>query len=226
MIVVTGAAGFIGSALLGELERMGYGDLIALDDFSVQAKSANCQNKRITQFVERSEFFGWLSDNSKRIQFIFHIGARTRTDEFDEAVLVRHIIGLDPGREAVAIAQSVEVGMQLTFCQRNATAARADLMRIGAEIREALEPEEMTAELAGALNTDTDNQPHPARRMAGAIYVSCAGRGGPHFGSPSAELNIVRRALGDVPLVGFFAGGEIAHQDLYGYTGVLTVFTA
>ena len=79
MIVVTGAAGFIGSALLGELERMGYGDLIALDDFSVQAKSANCQNKRITQFVERSEFFGWLSDNSKRIQFIFHIGARTRT---------------------------------------------------------------------------------------------------------------------------------------------------
>jgi ADP-L-glycero-D-manno-heptose 6-epimerase len=87
MIVVTGAAGFIGSALLGELERMGYGDLIAVDDFSVQAKSANYQNKRITQFVERSEFFGWLSDNSKRIQFIFHIGARTRTDEFDEAVL-------------------------------------------------------------------------------------------------------------------------------------------
>ncbi len=149
-----------------------------------------------------------------------------RTGEFDDAVLVRHIIGLDPGRQAVAIAQAVEVGMQLTFCQRNAAAARADLMRIGAEIREALEPEEMTAELAGALNTDTDNQPHPARRMAGAIYVSCAGRGGPHFGSPSAELNIVRRALGDVPLVGFFAGGEIAHQDLYGYTGVLTVFTA
>jgi len=149
-----------------------------------------------------------------------------RTGEFDEAVLVRHIIGLDPGREAVAIAQAVEVGMHLTFCQRNAAAARADLMRIGAEIREALEPEEMTAELAGALNTDADNQPHPARRMAGAIYVSCAGRGGPHFGAPSAELNIVRRALGDVPLVGFFAGGEIAHQDLYGYTGVLTVFTA
>jgi small ligand-binding sensory domain FIST len=149
-----------------------------------------------------------------------------RTGEFDDAVLVRHIIGLDPGRQAVAIAQAVEVGMQLTFCQRNAAAARADLMRIGAEIREALEPEEMTAELAGVLNTDTDHQPHPARRMAGAIYISCAGRGGPHFGSPSAELNIVRRALGDVPLVGFFAGGEIAHQDLYGYTGVLTVFTA
>jgi small ligand-binding sensory domain FIST len=149
-----------------------------------------------------------------------------RTGDFDEAVLVRHIIGLDPARKAVAIAQAVEVGTQLTFCQRNAAAARADLMRIGAEIREALEPEEMTAELAGAMNSDIDNQPHLARRMAGAIYVSCAGRGGPHFGSSSAELNIVRRALGDVPLVGFFAGGEIAHQNLYGYTGVLTVFTA
>ncbi len=148
-----------------------------------------------------------------------------RTGEFDDAVLVRHIIGLDPAREAIAIAQPVEVGTRLTFCQRNAAAARADLTRICAEVRESLEPEEMTADLAGTLSDDTGLNPHPARRMAGAIYVSCAGRGGPHFGAPSAEMQIGRRALGDVPLVGFFAGGEIAHQDLYGYTGVLTVFT-
>ena len=148
-----------------------------------------------------------------------------RTGEFDDAVRVRHIIGIDPGREAMVVAQAVEVGMRLAFCQRNAAAARADLTRICAEIREALEPEEMTADLAGALGADTQSNPHPARRMAGAIYVSCAGRGGPHFGGPSAEMQIVRRALGDVPLVGFFAGGEIAHQDLHGYTGVLTVFT-
>ena len=63
-----------------------------------------------------------------------------------------------------------------------------------------------------------------AGRIAGALYVSCAGRGGPHFGAPSAELQIVRHALGDVPLVGFFAAGEIAHRHLYGYTGVLTAF--
>lgn len=62
--------------------------------------------------------------------------------------------------------------------------------------------------------------------IAGAVYVSCSGRGGPHFGAPSAELAIVRRALGDVPLVGFFAAGEIARHHVYGYTGVLTVFTA
>jgi small ligand-binding sensory domain FIST len=148
-----------------------------------------------------------------------------RTGEFDDAVQVRHIIGIDPGREAVAVAQPVAVGMQLTFCQRHAAAARADLTRICAEVREALEPEEMTADLAGELEADTTMNPHPVRRMAGAIYVSCAGRGGPHFGAPSAEMQIVRRALGDVPLVGFFAGGEIAHQALHGYTGVLTVFT-
>jgi small ligand-binding sensory domain FIST len=154
-----------------------------------------------------------------------HDPAVKRTGEFDDEVLVRHIIGIDPAREAVAVAQSVEAGMRLTFCQRNATAARADLTRICAEVREALEPEEMTADLAGALSADANINPHPARRMAGAIYVSCAGRGGPHFGAESAELQVVRRALGDVPLVGFFAGGEIAHQALHGYTGVLTVFT-
>ena len=148
-----------------------------------------------------------------------------RTGELDDEVVVRHIIGLDPNRQAVAVAQPVQEGMRLTFCERNPAAARADLMRICAEVREALEPEEMTADLAGLLSADTHMQPHPARRMAGAVYVSCAGRGGPHFGSDSAELRMVRRALGDVPLVGFFAGGEIAHQSLHGYTGVLTVFT-
>ena len=60
-----------------------------------------------------------------------------------------------PPVKAMAVAQPVEVGMRLTFCQRNAAAARADLTRICAEIREALEPEEMTADLAGALNADT-----------------------------------------------------------------------
>ena len=74
--------------------------------------------------------------------------------------------------------------------------------------------------------SEAESSPHPARRIAGAVYVSCSGRGGPHFGGPSAEMQIVRRALGDVPLVGFFAGGEIARHHVYGYTGVLTVFTA
>ena len=117
--------------------------------------------------------------------------------------------------------------MQLAFCQRNVQAARAVLVRVCSEIREELEPEELPLQTATALAaSEAESEPHPARRIAGAVYVSCSGRGGPHFGSPSAELQIVRRALGDVPLVGFFAGGEIARHHLYGYTGVLTVFTS
>ena len=147
-----------------------------------------------------------------------------RTGEFGDEVLVRHLIGLDTSRAGVAVAHESVQGLQLTFCERHAVAARADLVRICSEIRDALEPEELPLEVAQLLQDDVRDAPHPARRIAGAIYVSCAGRGGPHFGSPSAELQIVRRALGDVPLVGFFAGGEIAGASLYGYTGVLTVF--
>ncbi len=147
--------------------------------------------------------------------------------QFGADVLVRHLIGLDPARKGIAIADVPEVGMLLAFCERNAAAARADLVRICAEIREELEPLEMTADIAEALDgRRVDAAPHPARGIAGAVYVSCSGRGGPHFGGPSAEMQIIRRALGDVPLVGFFAGGEIARNQLYGYTGVLTVFTA
>ena len=150
-----------------------------------------------------------------------------QTGNFGEDVLVRHIIGLDPGRRGIAVADRVEAGAQLVFCQRNVQAARADLTRICAEIREELEPQEQALETAHALLASAlESAPHPARRIAGAVYVSCTGRGGPHFGGPSAEMQLVRRALGDVPLVGFFAAGEIAHHHLYGYTGVLTVFMA
>ena len=105
-------------------------------------------------------------------------------------------------------------------------AGRAEARAIGAEIREALEPETLSRDMAEAwAHSEALSTAHPARRMAGAVSISCTGRGGPHFGGPSAEMQIIRHALGDVPLVGFFAAGEIAHNRLYGYTGVLTVFT-
>ena len=155
------------------------------------------------------------------------VSATSRRDAFAAAVRVRHLIGLDPARRGIAIADTAQAGMQLAFCIRNAQAARRDLMRICAEVREEVESEELPLTSAyspkkGALVTDALSEPIGA--IAGAIYISCAGRGGAHFGAPSAELAIVRHALGDVPLVGFFASGEIAHAHLYGYTGVLTVF--
>lgn len=148
------------------------------------------------------------------------------TGGLDDAVMVRHIIGLDPVNHGVAVAHHVKVGMQATFCKRDAVSAKADLLRIATEIREEVEPQELLLEPAVAQSESLSNQHASARRMVGAIYVSCTGRGGPHFGAPHAELQIIRRALGDVPLVGFFAAGEIANRQVYGYTGVLTVFTS
>lgn len=154
------------------------------------------------------------------------------TDEHDMALAhggqfgvdtrVRHILGLDPARQAVAVAERVSPGMRLAFCQRDVAAARRDLVRVCSEIREELE----SAHELGAALAPGSAAAAPAKRIAGALYISCAGRGGPHFGGPSAELKIVQHALGDVPLVGFFAAGEIARHHLFGYSGVLTVFTA
>lgn len=153
-------------------------------------------------------------------------GLAVRHGQLGNDVRVRHLIGLDPVRKGVAVADTLTVGERLAFCCRNADAARADLMRMCAEIREELECPTSPVNAEALVGMSTYSVPLPASRQVvrGAIYVSCAGRGGPHFGSPHAEMTMVRRALGDVPLVGFFAGGEIAHQQLYGYTGVLTVF--
>jgi small ligand-binding sensory domain FIST len=149
--------------------------------------------------------------------------AGTRHRAFGDDVRVRHLVGLDPGRHGVAVADVVEPGMTMAFCHRDVSAARRDLTRICAEIREELAPE--PTELATAGVPARADPANATSHIRGAVYVSCSGRGGPHFGAPSAELQVIRHALGDVPLAGFFAGGEIGHQHLYGYTGVLTVFT-
>ena len=150
-----------------------------------------------------------------------------RPGTFGTETRVRHLIGLDISRRSLAISDSAEPGMQLAFCARNVVAARRDLMRICAEIREETEPEVLPLAAAEALKSAGPGHLAQApEAIAGAIYISCLGRGGPHFGAPSAELAIVRHALGDVPLAGFFAAGEIARHHVYGYTGVLTVFRA
>jgi small ligand-binding sensory domain FIST len=165
--------------------------------------------------------------------------ALARGGQFGADVRVRALVGIDPGRNAVAVGDLVQPDMRLAFCSRDAAAARRDLVRICSEIRDELTPDAalppfdpaFSAGGPGAWRAVADDVPAPVaqaqaqRAIHGAVYVSCAGRGGPHFGGPSAELQIVRHALGDVPLVGFFASGEIARHHVYGYTGVLTVFT-
>ena len=87
MIIVTGALGFIGSALLGELEARGYGELVAVDNFNDALKFSNLEGKKIKEKIDRSVFCEWLSKNASKVQFVFHIGARTKTNEFDWDVL-------------------------------------------------------------------------------------------------------------------------------------------
>lgn len=89
MIVVTGAAGFIGSCLITELARRGYGNLVAVDDFSIVNKKANLLQVDSVTKVGRNNFGKWMEKHGEEIQFIFHIGARTNTAEFDMNLLNR-----------------------------------------------------------------------------------------------------------------------------------------
>jgi ADP-L-glycero-D-manno-heptose 6-epimerase len=88
-ILLTGAAGFIGSYLLGYLNEKGYDQIIISDDFSLASKKNNYEGKNFIQAVERDELFTWLAANNVQPEFVFHLGARTDTTEFDYAVLER-----------------------------------------------------------------------------------------------------------------------------------------
>lgn len=86
VIVITGAAGFIGSFLVGHLNGMGFEKLILVDDFSVERKKQNTEGKKFLQKVHREEFFSWVADSEHPISYIFHLGARTDTTEMDYSV--------------------------------------------------------------------------------------------------------------------------------------------
>ena len=86
MIVVTGAAGFIGSCLMSKLNQEGFKDIVLVDDFSNKEKNKNFEGKTYTHKIDREEFIDWIEENQRLIQFIFHIGARTDTTEFDTAI--------------------------------------------------------------------------------------------------------------------------------------------
>src|SRR6185312_8938802 len=85
-IIVTGAAGFIGSDLVGFLNGKGYSNLILVDEFGRTDKTPNLEGKRYREQVEREVFFDWLAANKPDIDAVYHIGARTDTTEFDYSV--------------------------------------------------------------------------------------------------------------------------------------------
>lgn len=89
MILITGAAGFIGSCLTNKMNNKGITDLVIVDDFSRTEKAGNTEHKAIREKVHRDDLFNWLERNYSRVSFVFHIGARTDTAEFDYSVLDR-----------------------------------------------------------------------------------------------------------------------------------------
>jgi len=117
MIVVTGAAGFIGSCLVGRLNGEGYKDIVVVDDFSDDEKNKNLEGKKYSKQIDRMEFHGWLRENHMLTQFVFHLGARTDTTEFDVAIFDK--LNLNFTKELWNIC--VEFGLPLVYASSAAT---------------------------------------------------------------------------------------------------------
>ena len=117
MIVITGAAGFIGSCLVQKLNDEGYLDLVLVDDFSNPNKSKNLEGKIYSKQVHRDDFPNWLTVNHLHTQFVFHIGARTDTTELDRDLLNR--LNLDYSKSIWNIC--VEFGLPFVYASSAAT---------------------------------------------------------------------------------------------------------
>ncbi|MBX7093606.1 MAG: ADP-glyceromanno-heptose 6-epimerase [Flavobacteriales bacterium] len=117
MIVVTGAAGFIGSVLIGKLNAEGYKDVVAVDDFSNEEKNKNLAGKSISSSVHRQDFFSWIDEHHREIEFIFHIGARTDTTEFNKAIFDE----LNVNYSKSVWNKCVEYGIALVYASSAAT---------------------------------------------------------------------------------------------------------
>jgi len=150
--------------------------------------------------VMKEEIGEVLARDLRRAAGYIFVGLPVRGSDTGD-YLVRNILGVDPHNDLVAVGDYVELGDELLFCRRDQQTAEDDLLR-------------MLAAIGGQLGAS----------IRGGVYYSCLGRGRNMFGTPNRELGLIRDALGDFPLVGFFANGEISHNRLYGYTGVLTLF--
>jgi small ligand-binding sensory domain FIST len=115
--------------------------------------------------------------------------------------LVRNLVGFDVDQGWIAVAEGLRVGDRLRFVRRDAASAIEDMQRMLDDVKR-----------------------RAGERPRGAVYHSCVARGPHQFGPGSQELTMIAETFGDIPVVGFFGNGEISHDRLYTYTGVLTVF--
>jgi small ligand-binding sensory domain FIST len=157
-------------------------------------------NDRPALDVLKEEVGEVLARNLNRLANYIFVGLPiTGSDTAD--YLVRNLIDIDVEQKLLAIGDTIEKGDHILFCRRDGVSAVRDMQR-----------------MLDSIKSGIKGVPR------GAVYFSCLGRGEDLFGAHSEELKMISRALEDIPLVGFFANGEISHNRLYGYTGVLTVF--
>lgn len=153
--------------------------------------------------VLKAEAGELIARDLRRAAGYIHVGRLIEGSDRGEYV-VRGLAGLDQNQGWLAVSDLVEPGQRLRLVRRDPASAQSDLNRMLADV---------THRLRG-------------RAPLAAWYVTCVGRGEHMFGERGAELSQVRDALGaSVPLIGFFANGEICGERLYSYTGVLTVLT-
>lgn len=120
--------------------------------------------------------------------------------------LVRNLMGIEPENGWLAIGDEPEPGQQMLFCRRDAKSADADMRRMLGELRKRAE------------------RIAPGAEPKAGLYHSCLARGPNLFGYAAHEVDLIAGEFGEFPLVGFFGNGEISHNRLYGYTGILTLF--
>ena len=123
MIVITGAAGFIGSYLAGYLLEEGYGDLVLVDRFDREDKAPNYTGKTISQKVDRDAFPEWLAQNHEQVQVVFHLGARTDTTEHDYEI--HRLLNLEYSKKIWTIC--AEMGIPLIYASSAATYGLGEL---------------------------------------------------------------------------------------------------
>jgi len=117
MIVITGAAGFIASNLARLLNSRNFVDLVLVDDFSKEEKKSNFESIQYTEKINRDNFFQWLNENHRFVQFIFHLGARTDTTEFNKEIFDR--LNLNYSKKVWNAC--VEFGLPLVYASSAAT---------------------------------------------------------------------------------------------------------
>ena len=115
--------------------------------------------------------------------------------------LVRNLMGIDPNKGWIAIGDQIDSGDGIMFTKRDRASAKDDLVHMLERLKKRI-----------------------SRPIQGGLYFSCLSRGHNLFGDAGIELQILRDVIGDVPIAGFFANGEISHKRLYGHTGVLALF--